>query len=641
MLTKQKLRTNLIVSQFISLLVAFSLFDIVVYFKIIDSNLKSYILLLLSWSLTFIITFSILKKRNNLDFNGLIKNKLVYGLVITIIIIGILSLFIIAIFARNILGKDGEPISVFILPSFSAFSSVFLVLIVLVFFKFEHSIKTNKYLFTSLFIILSIVIALFSGMLIYQPNSNSLINCMDFDSYWHSAYLYFNNVGVTLTTTSFYGHYGLLLKPIFLLFGFNLNTIFMIVSVERIIIVLVLSYLVYQLSSSLMVRFLGLGLILHLSVLSTGVYPQGWDHRTFFPTLFMLLCFIIVKKVFNKQDARLYIILGYLLNVVSIIWNTDFGIIILIAWTLFITVLLMVNSKRFIRIIFSLFCSILCFFAAWGITSFYNIIVCGESSISLKLFLYPLFESGGIGGFTKTIGLRLQPYILVIVFLLIWLGVSVTNLIFKRDKKYLFTFFISILCLGRMVYFMNRPAWGNLRLASEHELILLLTLTIETLFRDIKSNNEYNWHKATISAVVISQIIIETLLVYSTALCIKPMVTNWKVANSQELYYDPETFKDNFKDNPILMGDGALYVLLNEKLDLESLIVPNFINIYSSETEKTFDILVKEHRPLWIDSASIDRFNTIYSEKLVSQYYESPIIYSSNQMKFYIYYPKQ
>lgn len=291
-------------------------------------------------------------------------------------------------------------------------------------------------------------------------------------AYFASIYNVYHNVPYDAAVTSVYGHYGLLWKiPMELIHGQYLwFTILLALlgAVTHLCAFLVL----HKLVRSRMLRILGaLAIAFPILGMRGGYYWQLWPHRMLFAMILLYYAAVVLKRGWYGWKSSLA---GYLICLLAMIWNTETGLVLAVAWV-------GVHVCRVLSDRFSLKRFLLCgighgagaiasFLGAWQAVNFYNRLVGGTSN-TLGEFLFPLLSSGYMEDVLQAgAELPLHPSAYMAVLLLFAMGVAtgISALWWFRGKKeniswkvYL-VFFASVSALGRMVYYMNRPAYHNL-----------------------------------------------------------------------------------------------------------------------------------------------------------------------------------
>ena len=309
------------------------------------------------------------------------------------------------------------------------------------------------------------------------------------DAYYNSIYNVMHGSPYTENATSIYGHYGILFKlPMKILGGDFIDYIFLLCLLGGLCTLAMCLALHFTVKNNLL-RILG-AVSLTLPVLSMrgGYYWQLWPHRILFMSL--LLCFGAVCVHFGKLN-RITCLVGYLISLLGVLWNTESGIFCAVAWAGFWILLHLCEKKwKFTSalrtVILHLAGIVLCFLGAWGLVNLYNI-ACGGSINSIREFLFPLMNNSYMTDLLR-VDLTQFPsaYMAVIglLFLAAAWGISHMAILNKNlpsspalAAPACFAFCTSVLTMGQMSYYMNRAAYHNLDISHMPCILLICILT--------------------------------------------------------------------------------------------------------------------------------------------------------------------
>ena len=326
------------------------------------------------------------------------------------------------------------------------------------------------------------------------------------DAYFNSIYNVMHGNAYTHYTTSIYGHYGIFYKlPMKLLGGDFIDFILLNACIGALCFAAMFLALHFIVKNDLL-RFLG-AIAMTLPVLSmrSGIYWQLWPHRILFMAL--MLCYGAFCVRFRKLN-RLTRILGYLLAMAGILWNTESGLFCAAAWVGFWCLHSLCDTKRSLRrtivvILLQAAGLIVSFLGAYGIVELYNI-SCGASPAGMREFLFPLLQSSYMDDLLRVDLPDFPSAYIAIMFLLFlataW-GISHMRFFVKQqdissDAVLLpcFSFMTAVLALGQLTYFINRAAYHNLEIC-HLPCVLLLCLLAESGMDFVK-----NFHIKKIAA---------------------------------------------------------------------------------------------------------------------------------------------
>ena len=355
------------------------------------------------------------------------------------------------------------------------------------------------------------------------------------NAYYNSIYNVLHQAPYTEYTTSIYGHYGILYRLPMKLLGGDFADFILLNSILGALCFLAMFLALHFTVQNNLLRFLGtIAMTFPILAMRGGYYWQLWPHRILFMSLMILLAAVCVRfGWFNWFTC----ILGYLLALIGIVWNTESGLFCAIAWAGFwILKSLCSHWWRFSRILLQtaihLTNIVLCFFGAYGIVNLYNIIYGGNAN-SIREFLFPLMTDSYM---TDLLRVDLPEFpsaylpVLFLLFLAAAWGMSYMNLINKHKQYSLtafvlpcFAFFTSVLTLGQMSYFMNRAAYHNLDICHLPAILLLCLLSERGMdcIRDFHWKKRKHFKPAQIFKSAFSTVNICVLLALSTGTAIQ------------------------------------------------------------------------------------------------------------------------
>lgn len=309
------------------------------------------------------------------------------------------------------------------------------------------------------------------------------------NAYYNSIYNVLHGAPYTEYTTSIYGHYGILYRLPMKLLGGDFADFILLNSILGALCFLLMFLALHMTVKNKLLRFLGtIAMTFPILAMRGGFYWQLWPHRILFMSLMIFFAALCVRfGWFNWFTC----ILGYLIALIGIVWNTESGLFCAIAWAGFwILRSLCIHwwriPKVLLQAVIHVSSVILCFFGAYGIVNLYNSIH-GGSANSIREFLFPLMTSSYMTDLLRVDLPEFPSAYLPVLFLLFlsaaW-GMSYINLI-NKNKQYsltafllpCFAFFTSVLTLGQMSYFMNRAAYHNLDICHLPAVLLLCLLS--------------------------------------------------------------------------------------------------------------------------------------------------------------------
>lgn len=446
------------------------------------------------------------------------------------------------------------------------------ILIFFICLKSNHALHIPNSAMYFLYGMLSVLI----GYTFYTPSIfvRGVSDRMHAHAYFNSIYNVYHGLPFSEHTTSIYGHYAILYKlPMKLLGGDFIDFILLNSILGALCFLPVFLALHFTVRNSLL-RLLGtIAMTFPILAMRGGFYWQLWPHRILFMSLMLCLGAFCVR--FQKLNT-VTCILGYLLSMLGILWNTESGMFCTVAWTAFWIILQLCSTKwNFLKILKTCIVhaasAILCFFGAYGMVNAYNLL-CGGSVNSIQEFLFPLLTTSYMDGFLRV---DLPDYpsayvpVLILLFLAVAWGLSYMSCfgrkILSGKTEILmpcFSFFTGVLALGQMSYFMNRAAYHNLDICHLPAVLLMCILAERGMdfvrqFR-FKKHREYTssqLFQGTFTAVTLG-----ILLTLNTGTLIEyGYNTDLKTAfhNKQELHDFAAHIASNIPENTYAFGIGV------------------------------------------------------------------------------------
>lgn len=326
-------------------------------------------------------------------------------------------------------------------------------------------------------------------------------------AYYNSVYNVYQGLPYTDTMTSIYGHYGLLFKiPMKLVGGDFRMFVLMIAALGT--LAHVCAFLVLELTvESRILRALGaVAAAFPVLGMRGGYYWQVWPHRMIFPMILLLYAAILMKKQWWNRRTGLA---GYLICLLAILWNTETGVILAVAWmALYISRCLAGGEWRIGRLTRTVPVHAVCvtasFFGAYGLVNLYNLSKHSPAN-TLGEFLIPLLSDSYMVDILH-LDLPMYPsaYMGVIVLFLIGTVMGISTWFYPKQKnegQVQLLFFLSISALGRMTYYVNRPSYHNLDCVSLSAVILLAYLGQRGM-TFVKERKWKHWEEMDLAGVV-------------------------------------------------------------------------------------------------------------------------------------------
>lgn len=351
----------------------------------------------------------------------------------------------------------------------------------------DTSVSLPKAALYSLYAMLTLLVA----WSFYTPDTfvRGYSDRLHANAYYNSIYNVLHGAPYTADTTSIYGHYAILFRwPLKLLGGDYIDFILLIVLLGAVCFLALFLALHFLVPDNLL-RVLGaVAMTLPILTMRGGYYWQLWPHRILFMSLLILYAAIGVRF---HLTGHIYCIIGYLLSLLAIIWNTECGIFCAVSWAAFWILKYCCErrwhwGKVFSHGLLHICAVIVCFAGAYGVVNLYNLIHGGTYN-SLKDFLFPLMTSAYMDDLLR---LELPDFpsaympVLALLCLCIAWGLSHMNLFHKNKERNLsriplicFVFSTAVLSLGMITYFINRAAYHNLDIIHLPAILLICILS--------------------------------------------------------------------------------------------------------------------------------------------------------------------
>ena len=274
----------------------------------------------------------------------------------------------------------------------------------------------------------------------YTPNifgRGELSDSYHGHAYFNSVYNIYQGMPYTHNVTSIYGHYALFFKiPLKLFHGDFRAFVMMLAMVGT--LAHVCAFLTLQLLvESRVLRIAGaLAVAFPILGMRGGYYWQVWPHRVVFPMILLLYGAVILKKNYRGFISTA---VGYLICLLAVLWNTETGIFLAIAWAAMyvsryfsenrvkIGKLLINTAAHSVGIVFSIL-------GAYGVVNLYNVLKHSPVN-SLEDFLVPLLSSNYMEGVLH-LDMPLYPCAYMAVITLFLMGTSVgLSGWFQKEKR--------------------------------------------------------------------------------------------------------------------------------------------------------------------------------------------------------------
>lgn len=352
----------------------------------------------------------------------------------------------------------------------------------------EHSIRKNntkKKIFDVIIYIIAAANLLFLFYLYitktYYFNYGS--SGWHFDAYFYPVYRVYCGQTPLIDFESLYGFYPYFLAPLLKLTGGVSMLRFSVIMASLLVIeLLALTIVVFRfcknkvlaLTGTLAVSFIIavcpmlLRIIIQLDPVKYDqqlYYLQYTPHRVLFPALILLVCSLI-PSMKNIKAKRAMVITGYILSALSLLWNIDTGIIVLLAFTMSqIYMLLLKFSLSEKKLYFAAFkillgavFSLLTAFLILLLITYYRT----GQILDISSIFYSQSSFYGVGYYMLRMPLW-SPWLLLVTLYAVFLARALTQMKFLRDagsavnnEQSVLYFVIPVIGMGIFSYYQGR-----------------------------------------------------------------------------------------------------------------------------------------------------------------------------------------
>lgn len=367
---------------------------------------------------------------------------------------------------------------------------VFAFEVIVIFFLYTKiNVEKADWIVWGIFILLTIIVC----YNMYTPNIYGRSEYVD----WYHAHAYYNSIynvywGIPYTadTTSIYGHYALLFKLPMELFNGDFRGFILVMAVICAITILCAFFVIYQLVKNKFLCTIGaIAIVCPMLGMRGGLYWQLWPHRLIFPMIILLYTVYILR---TQKQGWIWDGIAYGLCTLATLWNTETGMIVAVSYGA-MRVSMMLSKKNVVyKKVMSV--SILhaagitvSLFGAYGIVNVYNLLKNSKPN-TMTEFLIPLLSDSYMTDILH-LDLPLFPcgYMIYILILLVGVAGGIASFRWFHREHTIVTWkthailFMCISALGRLVYYMNRPAYHNLDCSFISVIIMMLVLAEESL----------------------------------------------------------------------------------------------------------------------------------------------------------------
>lgn len=316
---------------------------------------------------------------------------------------------------------------------------------------------------------LYLFLAAISAYSLYQPNCfNTRYNVYHSHAYFNSVYRVLKLQPYNHVNTGVYGFYGIILAPLTKLFGSDFRACIMALMVLTFFSLLCYFYVLEKLTDCTILKVLGaICIITPFTSLTSNIYLQLLPHRILF--VGYILAFI-VRKHKNSSYTKLYILSGYIIMALAVVWNFETGLACVLAYFGSEIVYELQRSalNDFVfwkKVLYNIIQIPLLIIFAWVLVNCYNMIV-SRSFVSFKVFLFPFIGNEYVGNLNISLSTFSSAWMLVLGLIIFSVCVIVmsTNLSGApyQNKELVCLSALVISVSIQMTYFINRSVYGNL-----------------------------------------------------------------------------------------------------------------------------------------------------------------------------------
>ena len=304
-------------------------------------------------------------------------------------------------------------------------------------------------------------------LIIYGKFQVAIIDTHHHTAHFNSVFMVYNHIPYSKNMYSILGHYALLMQPFFKVFGLNVKTYALLMSILCGISALCVIITIFLLIKSSFFRILGILITFFIYFTMEFNYYAIVPLRIFFPSIMILYTAIIG----NRKNILLTII-GYFIVSLSILWNAETGLVCLAS--LFISNiyaycydLTFKDKKLYYNILLLIIFSICSLLIAYLILNICNIYLLGGEKQNIKDLLFPLIT--GQVNYTEIKIKKLFNYYFIVVFIFLTTFIYyIKNMKIFNDNNYIkleyyapSIVFCSVCALGVYAYAINRTAFFN------------------------------------------------------------------------------------------------------------------------------------------------------------------------------------
>ena len=388
---------------------------------------------------------------------------------------------------------------------------------------------SNKKSLEHLLNILSVLICVAASLFCFVRNPLFGTNAMHFNCFFTSIYNVYNGATLGVDSPIVYGTYAYLFLPIYKILGLSMNTYAFITAVMCLLILLCEYYIIKNLLSNPVIRFMALSTCIYINVFFSvhaheeQFITQHFPMRIIFPML--MLAFITFSAKRGLLTHKTHIVIGIIICYLAFMMNLESAITTSLTWaTGCFYYEVVVNKKadkkvamhKGVSMVFISLGGIVLAFVTWvmtieGICFFRTKHLMEISKLYLTQFIF-----SKVGYCMLPLPNYLHIFIFILLVYALFIGIGIQRIFYCEasfDLKNHIAFGLSVAGILMLIYYMGRT--HNLSLFKWLcPCIILLAYILENIFERIKNiNSKYQRIILGISGAIIFLL----LSVYATS----------------------------------------------------------------------------------------------------------------------------
>ncbi len=533
------------------------------------------------------------------------------------------------------------------------------IISLLLIYLYEKANKKLKYTINTGIGLISAAVFYTIAKLYYTPTYDfSEASIMHFASYFSPVYKVYSGQTIGVDFTNLYGYYPYFYNIIFKIFNnasvsfFSLiNSLLVCLSTFFVFITIFLNVKNKVLAFNFFLTYVYLYNFANIFSTHTLYFLQFMPHRIFFITFIMAFASLYTKiKQVNVQNIMK--VIGYLISLLSILWNIESGLIVLFSWTLFLIYRQIEEDiqkgtktqvNKFSIYVVAPIIVILSFLAIIKLITFAKSGV--WTNTNSNFYYQTLFYKAGY--YMLPMPLFKHPWLLIILTYLIAL-IRPINYLFNNQNKIeqdTAMFLLLSLCgLGIFVYYQGRSYILNL-VGVSFPALIITALLCNTFIKNAFNNNIEKIH-SSINIAKITLLLLPVLyfsISTVNSVFIKSPVPYFDLLKQNvsqngscinNYLFIKENTSDNEKIDILTIDADTLYSMLKRNDNLK-------FNTYidwcdKAQYQKVFDYLQKSNNTLVIDRYVADNFKKYERTKFEKLFKEKGYVITAQNKDLYI-----